>query len=63
MNLRGWRKQREEGENEWKWHSAEPNLIRLLALDWAFPSLSLEASTSRGPDVALPVYVSVIGTL
>lgn len=54
------------GKNAWKWHSAEPNLICLLALGWAFPSLSLKHQqpvTSRGPDVALPVYVSVIGTL
>lgn len=54
------------GKNAGKWHSAEPNLICLLALDWAFPSLSLkhqQPMTSRGPDVGLPMYVSVTATL
>lgn len=55
-----------EEKNAWKWHSAEPNLVCLLALDWVFLSLSLKHQQpvmSCGPDTALPVYLSVTAAL
>lgn len=47
----------------WKWHSAETNLICLLALYWGLSLKHQQPVTSCGPDVALPGCVSITATL